>query len=112
MQSAMLLLRYCHVPRLNQLARSTFPKLYKPAAEIQHMTTRDTFSFLMGYSNISDSSWKQVTLPVKFGGFGMTSCCYISCPAFVASWVYALKSYLFVIPTFNLLWIFWSVQRL
>ena len=48
------------------------------------MITRDTFSTLMGYR-------RQATLPVKFGGFGMTSCCCISRHAFVASWVYTLK---------------------
>ena len=55
------------------------------------MITRDTFSTLMGYSNLPDRSWRQATLPVKFGGFGMTLCCCISRHAFVASWVYTLK---------------------
>ena len=90
-QSAMLLLRFCHVPRLNHLARSTFPEWLQPAAEIHDKITRDTFSTLMGYSNLPDRSWRQATLPVKFGGFGMTSCCCISRHAFVASWVYTLK---------------------
>ena len=90
-QSAMLLLRFCHVPRLNHLARSTFPEWLQPAAEIHDKITRDKFSTLMGYSNLPDRSWRQATLPVKFGGFGMTSCCCISRHALVASWVYTLK---------------------
>ena len=40
---------------------------------------------------LAKRSWRQAILPVKFGGFGMTSCCCISRHAFVASWVYTLK---------------------
>ena len=54
-QSTMLLLWFSHVPRLDNLARSTFPEWLQPAAEIHDMITRDTFSTLMG---LPDRSWR------------------------------------------------------
>ena len=44
-QSAMLLLRYCHIPRINHLARSVLPDHIRPAANLHDFQSRSTFTF-------------------------------------------------------------------
>ncbi len=90
-QSAMLLLRYCHVPRLNHLARTVSPALLLPAARIHDSLTRKTFTLLMGYENIGDKPWAQASLPIRVGGFGMTPLVSLSQCAFVSSWAHSIK---------------------
>ena len=54
-QSAMLLLRCCHVPSLNHLARTLQPELLIPASTIHDSKTKETFSQLLGCEMVADS---------------------------------------------------------
>ena len=91
-QSAMLLLRYCHIPRINHLARSlaVLPDRSRPAADLHDFQSRSTFTSLMGCDSVGDSVWLQATLPIKLGGFGLSSVSTISQSAFLASWAHSL----------------------
>ena len=89
-QSAMLLLRGSHVPCLNHLARLVRPELLTQAASIHDSQTRKTFCHLLGFNEIEDMPWRQAVLPIRLGGFGMTSLAFVSQPAFVASWAHAI----------------------
>ena len=88
-QAANLLLRKCHVPRLNNLARTVHPDLLVPATTIHDSQTRSTFSRLIGYDSLPDNTWQQISLPINMEGFGLTSLASVSHPAFVASWAHA-----------------------
>ena len=90
-QSGMLLLRYCHVPRINHMARSVCPTQLRSAARFHDQLTKETFLQLVSFRNIENDQWLQATLPVRNGGFGMTSIettCHI---AFVSSWAHSLS---------------------
>ena len=90
-QASMLLLRYCHTTRLNHLARETCPETLAQAATIHDKQTKSTFSCLLGNVDISGNMWKQATLPVRLGGFGMTSLNEVAPFAFVARWAHSFK---------------------
>ena len=90
-QASMLLLRYCHTTRLNHLARGTCPETLAQAATIHDKQTKSTFSCLLGNVDISGNMWKQATLPVRLGGFSMTSLNEVAPFAFAASWAHSLK---------------------
>ena len=85
-QSGMLLLRHCHVSRMNLVARTVFPSLLNPAPCLHDQLTRCTFQRLVSCYDITDSQWAQATLPIRNGGFGMTAIQYICHIAFVSSW--------------------------
>ena len=91
-QSASLLLKYCHVPRLNYLARVVPPNLLTSAAEIHNSQTRKVFSEILSYHQLGDLAWQQATLPVRLGGFDLTSVKSIAACAFLASWVEAIDA--------------------
>ena len=91
-QSASLLLKYCHVPRLNYLARVVPPKLLTSAAEIHDLQKRKVFSELLSYHQLSELAWQQATLPVRLGGFGLISVKSIAACAFLASWFEAIDA--------------------
>ena len=44
----------------------------------------------MGCGSVDDSVWLQATLPIKLGGFGLSSVSTISQSAFLASWAHSL----------------------
>ena len=88
-QSAMLLLRGCHVPCLNHLARSICPESLTEAAKTHDSQTRMTFCSILGLDLIEDRNWHQAVLPIRLGGFGMSSLATVSQPASVASWCHA-----------------------
>ena len=89
MQSATLLLKGSHVPCLNHLAHSICPESLTKAAKTHDSQTRITFCRILGLDLIEDQKWHQVVLPIRLGGFGMTSLAAGSQPAFVASWCHA-----------------------
>ena len=47
-QSAMLLLRFCYIPRINHLARSVSPELLNPAADLHDFSIEDNIYHLDG----------------------------------------------------------------
>ena len=88
-QSATLLLRHCHVPRLDHLARTVRPSILAQAASFHDSMTQNTFSLVLGHDS-ADLPWEQVSLPVRLGGFGLLSLSTTSRPAFVASWIHSV----------------------
>ena len=90
-QSAMLLLRFCHIPRINHLARSVTPELLKAAADLHDFQSRSTFTTLLGCNSIDDTVWHQATQPIKYGGFGMSSVQSVASSAFLALWAHSLN---------------------
>ena len=87
----MLLLRHCHNPRMNFLARSVTRDNMKDASRIHDEITRNTFSEILGLDAIDNKKWDQATLNVKHGGFGLRPLQEVLCPAFVAAWAHSLK---------------------
>ena len=72
-QEAMLLLRFCHLPRMFYLSQSVKPKSMQAAAVLHDHLSCSTFSNLLQISALTDKKWKQATLPIRYGGFGLTS---------------------------------------
>ena len=87
----MLLLRHCHIPRLDHLARSVEPTLLSEAASIQDFQSQKTFVHLLGETFVDDQVWKQTCLPICMGGFGLSPLSSIASPAFVASWSHTIS---------------------
>ena len=84
LQSSLLLLRYCHVPRLNLSSRTISPDVLQPVAITRDIQTRDCFSQLLGYDGLPEMAWRQATLQIRLGRFGMTSASALL-NAFIAS---------------------------
>ena len=91
-QCGMLLLRSCHVPRLNYLMRTVAPSLIMSATTVHDNLTRSTFQQLIKCPELNDDQWLQATLPTRFGGFGMLSAQSTSSIAFVSSWAGSLAT--------------------
>ena len=88
-QSGMLILRYCHTNRINHLARSVYPTLLKPATRFHDELTEATFRQLV-CCDIGEQQWLQATLPIRNGGFSVSSM-VSTCPiAFASSWARSL----------------------
>ena len=88
-QSALLLLRHCHVPKLDHLARTVHPNNIRKAASIHDSMTRATFSQVLGFPELV-LPWEQISLPVRLGGFGMSSLSSTFKLGYVASWIHSL----------------------
>lgn len=86
----MLLMRYCHIPRCNHLARTVSPSQLMPAATLHDQLSRTTFQQLVRCFSLGSDQWLQATLPIRNGGFGMTSISSSCGTAFVSSWAMAL----------------------
>ena len=90
-QCSLLLLRHCHVPKMNHLARTISPRDVSEAAGIHDLLTRKTFTDIIGLDRLDDTKWKQASLKIKFGGFGLTSIRGTAPAAFLAAWAHSLK---------------------
>ena len=77
-QSSYLLLRHCHVPQLNHLARTVGSSLLFPAACLHDFLTQSTFCNITRLSSIDPMAWQQASLPIKSGSFGLASMAEIS----------------------------------
>ena len=97
-QTVMLLLRHCHVPKLDYLARTVFPGQLNQAAKIHDTQLHNTFSNLLGYDQLDDSMWQQASLPIRLGGFGMTLLTSVFQHTFVASWTHTIIELPFRFP--------------
>ena len=87
----MLLLRFCHIPRINHIARSVTPELLKAAADLHDLQSRSTCTTLLGCNSIDDTVWHQATQPIKYGGFCMSLVQSVASSAFLASWAPSLN---------------------
>ena len=85
-QSALLLLRYCHVPTLNYLARCVSPTVLQEASHFHDQI----LLLLLGLNSLDEFAWQQVSLKIKLGGFGITALNQTSAAAFVSSWCHSL----------------------
>ena len=97
-QSAMLLLRCCYVPKLNHLTRIVHPDLLVHTSPIHDSRTKETFYYLLGYDMVDDSIWRQASLPIRMSGFGMIPLLSVRQPAFVALWANAFTELPFLFP--------------
>ena len=80
-RSALLLLWYCHVPTPNHLARCVPPPVLHQASHTHDQLSRDTFAAILGLSALDELTWKQASLQIKLGGFGITNLTQISAAA-------------------------------
>ena len=53
-QSELLLLRICHVPAINHLARSVIPSCLQPAAKVHNSLTKSTFCNILNMATIDE----------------------------------------------------------
>ena len=86
LQCSFLLLKHCHVTRVNHLARTVPPSLFSSTAGIHDMLTHQNFCAITGLDSLSDSHWQQAILPVKYGGLGLRSAAEISNAAYINGW--------------------------
>ena len=89
-QCSALILRHCHVPRLNHLARAIRPYYLKEAAVVHDNITRATYVDIMGFTSLEDDKWSEAVLKIKYGGLGLTSVENTMPAAFVASWAHTV----------------------
>ena len=78
--------------KLNYLARSVSPSLSQSTAAINDNLTQRTFCKILGVPPIVEDRWKKATLPIKLGGFGMTSVDAIASSAFLGGWMHTLSN--------------------
>jgi hypothetical protein len=87
-QSALLLLRYCHVSRFAFTLRTTPPPLVYEAAKLMDAGTRVALDLLLGLKGnnvLSDLQWSQCMLPIAQAGLGLYSSFESCVPAFAGS---------------------------
>src|SRR5665213_3376594 len=88
-QKAMLLFRYCGVPRMSYLLRVTPPAAIKRLAVEFDLTVLSKVKTLLDLDGQIkediDDMLTQVHEPLKFGGFGMTKAAFTSHHAYIAS---------------------------
>jgi hypothetical protein len=93
-QTAMILLRHCGVPKMSYLLRVTPPAAIKDVAtQFDYETLRITHE-LLGLTG-TEQAWnveviQQLQAPLRYGGFGITSATATSHSAYIASVVNAL----------------------
>ena len=91
-QSGCLLLRYCHVTRMNHLIRSVNPEHVRSAVQAHDSLTKSTFIRLVQCPDLTSKQWLQATLPIRHGGFGLTNIESLSADAFVAGWAQSIQA--------------------
>ena len=89
-QCSLLLLKHCHVPKLNSLSRTVSPENLLPSAVIHDRLTKDCFQNILNLNPLDYKQWYQATLKVKLGGFGLTSTESICHAAYLATWARSL----------------------
>ena len=92
-QNSMLLLRHCHIPRRNHLARSVEPTLLSEVASIQDFQSRKTFVHLLGETYVNDQVCRETGMSSYSYGWiwSITPLSSIAGPAFVASWSHTIS---------------------
>ena len=95
---------------MNFLSRTVPPRFLEFAAAIHDTLTRSTFTNLLGRDNLTDRQWLQATLPIRYGGFGLTALASTAPFAFLSSWASTLHTIAKRIPDAERL--FGEVQNL
>ena len=87
-QHAFTLLRTCMVPRMNYWSRTTSPSTFAPAAQEFDKLVLETFLRRINLdADISDEARNQLSLPVRDGGFGLTSVALVSPAAWYSAFL-------------------------
>src|SRR5690349_13646312 len=91
-QHAFSLLRSCLVPRMNYWSRTTSPSTFAAAAAVFDRLVVDTFCSRLKLAPLSDVARSQLSLPVRFGGFGLLSVRIVSHAAWFCAFASAFPS--------------------
>ena len=87
-QCSTLMLRQCHLTRLNHRWRMVPPAILLEAAKAHDTGTHDTFWSIVGLNASCDDNWSQCCLPIKLGFWKLED---ISPTAFLAAWANSLR---------------------
>ncbi len=91
-QHAFILLRTCMVPRMNYWTRTTSPSTLAPAAQLFDQMVQDTFLQRINLTAVSDAARVQLSLPVRDGGFGLSSVVQVSPAAWYSGFARAFST--------------------
>ena len=100
-QHAFILLRTCMVPRMNYWSRTTSPSTLASAARCFDQLVLDTFLQRNNLTSISDEARAQLSLPVRDGGFGLSSVALVSPAAWYSGFAQAFSTIRTLIPSLN-----------
>ena len=94
-QRAFILLRLCGIPRMNFLARTVYPSRLAAAATNfdERMHARAMSLLHLSNSPISDVALSSLSLPIRFGGFGLRNSSMVSPYAFWGSFAQVAASF-------------------
>ena len=101
-QSAFLMLRYCATGSLAHLTRSVPPHLLEEAATAYDFSLRSTAAKLLNLDYLSDNYWKQMQMPLRYGGMGFTSMVDSAASAYLGSSSICLKELPKKMPSINI----------
>ena len=90
LQSSYLLLKFCHLTRMNHLARTVSPPMFSSAAQAHHALSYQTLCSILGFDTGSDNRGLQSCLPVRLGGLGITQLQQLSPVAYLSAWAHSL----------------------
>ena len=102
-QHAFTLLRSCMIPRMNYWSRTTYPSTFISAARVFDALVVDTFTHRMILPALNDVARAQLSLPVRVGGFGLSSLVTVSPAAWYCSFAQAFKCIRPLIPSLDVL---------
>ena len=88
------------VPRMNYFSRSTPPAILNSAAREFDRLVVDTFCRRMALPTLNDGARQQLVLPVRDGGFGLSSVQVVSAAAWYSAFA---NSFSRIRPLFNTL---------
>jgi hypothetical protein len=101
-QHSFTLLRTCMVPRMNYFSRTTSPSTLFPAAKVFDDLVVDTFAQRVNLNDsISDEARHQLSLPVREGGFGLTSVALVSPAGWYSAFAQAFSRFRLLIPSLD-----------
>ena len=94
-QRAFILIRLCGVPLMNFLARTVYPSRLAAAAQEFDRRMHDRALSLLQLSNSpnSDVALSSLSLPIRFGGFGLRNCATVSPFAYWGSFAQVAASF-------------------
>ena len=89
------------VPRMNYWSRTTSPSTLASAARCFDQLVLDTFLQRNNLTSISDEARAQLSLPVRDGGFGLSSVALVSPAAWYSGFAQAFSTIRTLIPSLN-----------
>lgn len=99
-QHAFALLRICMVPRMNYWTRTTSPTALLAAAQCFDQLVTDTFIRRNNLdASMSDEARFQLSLPIREGGFGLSSVVQVSPAGWYSAFAHAFSTFRTLIPS-------------